>query len=319
MGQEFVSGGILLWGGEEASLNQIDNVSISSNSITSAVLGVNLIGGVVSLQTKFSANSNEILHVEISNNSVSNPSSLITSFYPNARGINFAGGFDKSSGNSLQSIIVSDNTVGGILDDFSILDNVGSGSSANTVTLLTAVSDYFVPVNGVNFSVALQTNSSISALSYNQAAKSLTFTLDGPSITAGFANVIIPRNFLEDTFVMSVNGNQIPFKLITNATDYFLFATFPSKTSTLTIAVLEAPTTTAVSTSSTASSGALTTTTTTNASSSPMSESSSSSTATSGNTATSSQADTKLELALAGVVVAVLAGIGGLLLRRRSH
>jgi hypothetical protein len=248
-------GGVILRGGFEDTNNNLTNVEISSNEVISPVPGLQLQGGFFAPTTH-----NRVSHVEISCNSLAGPTATAGS---GVKWINLGGGTDGANSNSIQDISLADNMVSGIQNDFSSFPNVTPHSSSNTISLLTVLSHYQLMVGQNEYGVTVATNSSISNLGFNQSSKSLTFTFDGPSTgSKGYLNATLPKTLLSGTFVATVSGNPVGFKLAQNSTDYFLYTTYPVGTPTLQVAVANPVTTTTTSTTSSMSSSSSVFTTT---------------------------------------------------------
>jgi len=244
-------GGVILRGGFESANNTLTNVGISSNNIMSAEPGIEVQGGFHTPTTQ-----NSVTQVQISCNSVSGTSSA---FSGKVRGIDLAGGTGGANSNTIRGVTLTDNVVGGIMNDFSAFPNATPDSSSNSISLLAVISHYRLLVGQTNYPVTVTTNSSISDLSFSQSSKSLTFAFDGPSTgTSGYVNATFPRSLLNGTLTATANGNPMPSKLTQNGTSYFLYATYPIGTSTLQIAPANPTTTTATSSAPTSTTVSIT-------------------------------------------------------------
>lgn len=75
-------------------------------------------------------------------------------------------------------------------------------------------------------------NSTISGLAFNSTSKTLSFTLDGPSGTEGYANVTIAKELIADPNGMKVylDGYQIDHTTIANDASWLLHFTYQQST-----------------------------------------------------------------------------------------
>ncbi|VVB67668.1 Amidohydrolase [Candidatus Norongarragalina meridionalis] len=71
--------------------------------------------------------------------------------------------------------------------------------------------DYSVASNGKCFPVTVNSNSSVSALDFDQATNTITFKTADSSGTTGSAAVSIPTGLLNGTFTVQVNGHNVQF------------------------------------------------------------------------------------------------------------
>jgi parallel beta-helix repeat protein len=63
--------------------------------------------------------------------------------------------------------------------------------------------------SGLAYSVDTVSNSTITNLSFNQPAKTLTFNVTGPSGTMGFCRVAIPKSLMSGGWIVTVNGTLL--------------------------------------------------------------------------------------------------------------
>ena len=81
-------------------------------------------------------------------------------------------------------------------------------------------------------------NSTIASLIFNQTERQIRFKATGPSDTAGFCNVTIPKELLEastNQWIITVNDEIMIPNIIENATHTFLYFTFNHSTQTVNI------------------------------------------------------------------------------------
>jgi hypothetical protein len=81
-------------------------------------------------------------------------------------------------------------------------------------------------VDGYDFQVATESNSTISNFKFIQAEKKILFTVTGPLGTAGFCNVTIPKPLLRGNFKVVFDGNVTDLILQDNATHTSLYLTY---------------------------------------------------------------------------------------------
>lgn len=123
------SGGIKLLGGRAgAANNTLHDISIDHNNVDGGnVIGINVIGG--ESQGTSGAANNTISALGIScNNVANNPSKLAEKYGGNLKGISLRGGMSGSTGNRMDHVRIVDNLVAGVLNDFSIINNLQDGN-----------------------------------------------------------------------------------------------------------------------------------------------------------------------------------------------
>jgi hypothetical protein len=66
-----------------------------------------------------------------------------------------------------------------------------------------------VTVAGYSHRFTLQSNSTISGLSYDEAVQTLDFMVLGPDNTRGFCGVVVPRSLISGTPAVLIDGRQV--------------------------------------------------------------------------------------------------------------
>ena len=68
------------------------------------------------------------------------------------------------------------------------------------------------PANSQGF-FSITTNSTMSQLNFDSAAKQLSFTVSGPSGTTGYLDIYIPKSLISniDGLTVNLDGNKIPY------------------------------------------------------------------------------------------------------------
>jgi parallel beta-helix repeat protein len=94
--------------------------------------------------------------------------------------------------------------------------------------------------DGVAYSVDIVSNSSISDLSFNATARTLSFNVTGPSGTVGFCRIAIPKKLMwcntNDQWKVTVNGTLISERTITTDANYtYIYFTYHCSTETVQI------------------------------------------------------------------------------------
>jgi sugar lactone lactonase YvrE len=100
---------------------------------------------------------------------------------------------------------------------------------------------YPITVDAKQFMVNMRTNSTVSNLSFSRQGRSISLTVNGVSGTKGYVNMTWPKDLLDGTFVVTVDGKQVPFILKENATNYSLYASYGHSQRTITIMALAQP------------------------------------------------------------------------------
>lgn len=81
-------------------------------------------------------------------------------------------------------------------------------------------------VEGVEYPLRVATNSTLTDFTFTLELKQLSFKVEGPSGTMGFANVTIPKSFMKPPFFVYVDGALVPHTLRENATHSFIYFTY---------------------------------------------------------------------------------------------
>jgi parallel beta-helix repeat protein len=88
---------------------------------------------------------------------------------------------------------------------------------------------------GIAYSVDTISNSTITNLSFNQLAKTLTFNVTGPSGTTGFCRVAIPLSLMSGGWTVTVNGAPVSYSTATDANYTYIYFTYHHSTETVQI------------------------------------------------------------------------------------
>lgn len=114
---------------------RVENVRITGNRIDTHMIGINLVGGNGDFDKPVrSATGNVLFNVLVARNIVSRSPLLVSRFTPQTRGISVVGGASRATGNRVVCVRITGNTVAGVRDAVSVLDNAPT-ASGNHVTL----------------------------------------------------------------------------------------------------------------------------------------------------------------------------------------
>jgi signal peptidase I len=106
----------------------------------------------------------------------------------------------------------------------------------NIIGKVVAIHRQFEPGrwNGINYSVPVNTNFSLSAFSFNETQKKLSFNITGTlsGQGTGFCNVTIPTNLLGGPYTLNIDNSTIlqDHNPPTNGTHAFLYFTYATST-----------------------------------------------------------------------------------------
>jgi hypothetical protein len=132
-------GGIQVWTGSEEPGDSVNGLSILNNEVDTPLVGISVIGGLGgsgALNAPISpADNNVVSGAQISCNQVDQAATVAIAPYTGIKGINVVAGMLNASGNQVQQLSVHDNLVGGVLNDVSLFDYLGSGGSGNSMSL----------------------------------------------------------------------------------------------------------------------------------------------------------------------------------------
>src|SRR3989344_1263839 len=104
--------------------------------------------------------------------------------------------------------------------DYNAARNIlGSNSRALFLKEKIPPSDYVVSSGGKCYSISVSSDSSVSALTFNQSTRTITFTVAGSGGTTGNAMVTIPTTLVGGNFTASVDGQSVPIKEMSNSAD----------------------------------------------------------------------------------------------------
>lgn len=158
---ELMSGGIVVSGGDSANGNGTEAVLLADNRIETELVGVSIFGGFGA------ATGNAVSDVDVRGNLVLDAPTLVSDGAPGVKGISVIGGTGplepgtpgfgswQATGNTVSCVRVDGNLVAGVLDDFSLFDNVGAGASGNTATFAgCGGNDFPVQFSAAAYSVA---------------------------------------------------------------------------------------------------------------------------------------------------------------------
>jgi hypothetical protein len=145
------SGGIQVWTGAEEPGNSVNGLSILNNEVDMPFVGISVIGGWEQSgnpNVPISADNNVVSGAQISCNQVDQAATLAVAPYTGVKGINVVAGLAIASGNQVQQLSVHDNLVGGVLNDVSLFDYLGSGGSGNSMSIAGASGTINEPQTG---------------------------------------------------------------------------------------------------------------------------------------------------------------------------
>ncbi len=123
------SSGLLLSGAFGGHTSRVQDVHVAENCIDTDLVGIDLLGGIGVPQ--MAAVENSVSGVEVRDNRVVRPPTLLTPLFPELRGINLAGGIRAATGNRVTGVVVAGNSVAGVPDAVSTLANIGPDASGN--------------------------------------------------------------------------------------------------------------------------------------------------------------------------------------------
>jgi len=86
--------------------------------------------------------------------------------------------------------------------------------------------DFQIVYDGVIYVIPINTNSTMSDLTFNQTLKQISFTVTGTPGTSGFCNVTILIELLDGNFTVLIDDTPIDYTLTQNATHSFLYFTY---------------------------------------------------------------------------------------------
>ena len=75
-----------------------------------------------------------------------------------------------------------------------------------------------VPWNGMDYTVSVSTNSTVTNFAFNQTAKTESFEIAGTNGTKGFCNVTIPKELLNGDFSLWIDYSPVSFTITENST-----------------------------------------------------------------------------------------------------
>lgn len=131
-GQEMISGGIAIAAGAQSKLNSVNNIWVVANEIKSPLPGISLSSGW-SQVPGWIASQNNLSKVYILCNNIESDLSLFQKIYPDIKGIHIIGGYGPSTLNQISVAQIEKNWVRGIMDDVSVINNLGEDSRENQV------------------------------------------------------------------------------------------------------------------------------------------------------------------------------------------
>jgi parallel beta-helix repeat protein len=88
---------------------------------------------------------------------------------------------------------------------------------------------------GVAYSVDTVSNSTITNLSFNQPASTLTFDVTGTNGTTGFCRVAIPKTLMSGSWTVIVNGAPVSYSTATDSNYTYIYFTYHHSTETVQI------------------------------------------------------------------------------------
>jgi parallel beta-helix repeat protein len=89
--------------------------------------------------------------------------------------------------------------------------------------------------NGTAYSVDTVSNSTITNVSFNATAKTLSFNVTGTNGTTGFCRATIPLSLMSGEWTVTVNGTSIAYSTITDGNYTYIYFTYHHSTETVQI------------------------------------------------------------------------------------
>jgi uncharacterized protein (TIGR03437 family) len=222
-------GGIQVWTGSEEPGDSVNGLSILNNEVDTPLVGISVIGGLGgsgALNAPISpADNNVVSGAQISCNQVDQAATVAIAPYTGIKGINVVAGMLNASGNQVQQLSVHDNLVGGVLNDVSLFDYLGSGGSGNSMSLAGASGTINGPqtgtgglVNAATFQQgALAPGSLVSMFGLNLNGATVQFSgVSAPILYASSSqlNLQVPWELQgASTTTVTVSGNSIGAEL----------------------------------------------------------------------------------------------------------
>jgi len=121
-----------------------------------------------------------------------------------------------------------------IIDDFSITENiyVGTYEEPNGQTEATEETKSVLSQAAENSVFSVSSNSTITSLVFNSKNSELSFTVSGPSGTAGYARAAIAKSLVSNTENIKVylDDNQLHYEIVSNADSWLLYFTYTHST-----------------------------------------------------------------------------------------
>jgi hypothetical protein len=78
--------------------------------------------------------------------------------------------------------------------------------------------NYSVPSDGKCYSISVNSESSVSALTFDPSTRAITFTVAGSNGTTGKAEITIPTALVGGNFTASIDGQNVESQSTSNST-----------------------------------------------------------------------------------------------------
>ncbi len=89
--------------------------------------------------------------------------------------------------------------------------------------------------DGETYTITVVSNSTITNFNFSYPLQKLGFNATGPSNTTGYCNIILPKDLINETIVVLVNGNPVAYNMEENSTHFFVYFTYSHSTSIIEI------------------------------------------------------------------------------------
>ena len=93
--------------------------------------------------------------------------------------------------------------------------------------------------NGQSYTVSIITNSTITQYNFNETLKEMSFKADGTATTIGLCSTSIPKQLLNGTFVVLINGQPTYYATFTDETNSYINFNYTHAETSLNIRILE--------------------------------------------------------------------------------
>jgi len=83
---------------------------------------------------------------------------------------------------------------------------------------------------GISYQVKIQTNSTVTNVSYDESLLVVQFAVAGPSNSRGFCGVVIPKRLISGTPLVIIDDRQTPCQYVEQYDYYTIYFTYPHST-----------------------------------------------------------------------------------------